>query len=673
MSDKGCILVVDDDPLILKMLANILSTAGYTVHSADSGELALASVAASLPALILLDVSMPVMDGFEVVQRLHAQQETSAIPIIMLSGITEKEQQVKGLKLGAVDFITKPFDSKELLTRVHTHIELRRLRDGFQNQIADLRLLNEQLQQEIAERKKGEEALRESEARFAQLAEQSSTITWEVTALGLYTHVSPVAETVLGYSPDEVVGRKYFYELHPESGREALKKAAFGVFERKEPFQNFVSAAQTKDGRVVWLSTNGLPILNADGTLRGYRGSNTDITERKCAEAEKVQLEAQNRQLQKAESLGRMAGAIAHTFNNQLSAVIGNLELALMGLTPDAQIFKNLTIAMQAAEKAAAVSGQMQIYLGQSFDKPKLLDLSEVCRRDLPILQAFMPDKVVLATDLPTDGPAVMVNENQIQQALNILITNAWEAIGENEGSIHVAVKMVSPAHIPAAHCYPPGCPLQDTAYACLEVADSGCGIADKDIEKLFDPFFTSKFTGRGMGLAMTLGIVRAHGGVITVESQPGQGSTFRVFLPASEEKIMRQPDKARGFAEWGTVLLVDDEENMRTMTAAMLASLGCTVLEAKDGVEAVEAFHQHQDEIHCVLCNLAMPRMNGWENLAARLKLSPDIPVILSSVYEETRIMAGYNHELPHIFLGMPYKIKEIGEAISLALANRK
>ncbi|MCX5809739.1 MAG: PAS domain S-box protein, partial [Proteobacteria bacterium] len=402
----------------------------------------------------------------------------------------------------------------------------------------------------------------------------------------------------------------------------------------------------------------------------------TDITERKRAEADKEKLEALNRQLQKAESLGRMAGAIAHTFNNKLGAVIGNLDMALRKLPRGAEPIENLTAAMQAAGKAAEVSGLMLTYLGQVSYKREPLDLSETCCPNLPLLRAAMPGKVVLETDFPSPGPVISANANQIQQVLTNLVTNAWEAVGEDGGSIHLRVKMVSPAEIPAVHCYPLDWQPRENAYACLEVTDTGCAIAGKDIENLFDPFFSSKFTGRGLGLPVVLGIVRAHGGAVTVESEPGQGTTFRVFFPVSVEEILRKPHKEVQVPEMeggGTVLLVEDEAMVRTMAKRMLTHLGFTVLEAKDGVEAVEVFRQHQNEIRCVLCDLTMPRMNGWETLTALRKLAPDVPVILASGYDKAQVMSGDHPEWPQVFLGKPYRIKELSVAISQALISRK
>ncbi len=538
---------------------------------------------------------------------------------------------------------------------------------------------------DITERKQTEDALSESEAMF-RLLFNSGRDSIAVHILGKdsqptnFIQVNDVACERLGYTREEMLKLLPQDIDSPEcAGQmpaiiEKLLKNKQVLFETEHISKN--------GNRIpVEVSTVLFQMADSQATMSVAR----DITARKQVEAEKAALEALNRQLQKSESLARMAGAIAHYFNNQLCVVIGNLEMAIDEQLKGAPLSKSLTSAMQAAEKSAEMSNLMLTYLGQSLEKCESLDLSDVCFRSLPLLHAAMPGNVVMEKDLPLPGPIIIANTGEMQQVLTNLITNAWEALGNNKGTISLNVKKVPAANIPATQRFPRGWQPQDNAYACLEVVDTGCGIEDKDIEKLFDPFYSTKFTGRGMGLAVVLGIVKTHKGVLTVESKPNRGSTFRVFFASAEEtlqqtqKVVSKDDSLISdvsplkFKEGGTVLLVEDEEMLRKMAAIMLERLGFSVMKAKDGIEALEVFGKHQSEIQFVLSDLTMPHMGGWETLTELRKLQPDIPVILASGYDFAHVMEGDHPELPQAFLAKPYNLKALSDAISQVLGSMK
>jgi signal transduction histidine kinase len=289
-----------------------------------------------------------------------------------------------------------------------------------------------------------------------------------------------------------------------------------------------------------------------------------------------------------------MAAAIAHHFNNQLQAVMGNLEMAMYDLPLGVNPLKSIVSAMEAADKAAEVSRLMLTYLGQTRGNHELIDLSKACSKSLTLLHISAPKGVLLNADFPSSGPTIHADVGQIQQILTNLVINAWESISDNQGSIDLTVKTVSYMDIPSLNRFPIDWRPQGIAYSCMEVSDTGCGIANKDIEKIFDPFFTTKFTGRGLGLSVVMGIIKAYGGGVTVESEPGRGSTFRVFLPVSTEKLPCRPDlraipdalqtgeteKISRIEEGGTVLLIEDEEHVRQMAKMMLTRLKYKVLE---------------------------------------------------------------------------------------------
>jgi len=287
---------------------------------------------------------------------------------------------------------------------------------------------------------------------------------------------------------------------------------------------------------LVNVSVSVSPIKDTTGKIIGVSKVARDITERKKAEAQRERLEAQNRQLQKRESLGRMAGAVAHHFNNQLTVVLGNLELANVDLPRNTIAADCLAGATRAAQKAAEMSGLMLTYLGKTFGKHELLNLAELCGSYLPVLQGSIPGTMRLETFLPAPGPVIKANAVQMQQVVTNLLTNAWEACGQERGDIRLAVRTVSAKDIPVTNRFPLDFHPKDLPYACLEVADTGCGISPGDIEKVFDPFYSSKFVGRGLGLAVVMGITGEHGGCVTVESKPGCGSVFRVYVPVTAE-----------------------------------------------------------------------------------------------------------------------------------------
>lgn len=546
------------------------------------------------------------------------------------------------------------------LRNAHAELEQR-----VEERTADLARINEKLKSEIVERGRVEGALRESEEKLRAIVDAFDGQIYICSADHMVEFMN---KRLIERTGRDATGERCYAVLH---NRDSI--CPWCVNERVQRGETVRWEVQSpKDNR--WYYVVNTPIHHADGTL-SKQAMILDITERVQAEEEKKKLEAQSRQLQKAESLGRMTAAIAHHFNNKLHVVMGHMELAIKSLPRDDKAIENLTAALQAADKAAEVSRLMLTSLGQVNDKLEPLDLAGTCRKSLPLIRATMPKHVLLQTDLPTSGPSIKSNTGQIHLILTNMISNSWEAIGDNRGTIDLIVKMVSPADISPLHRFPINWQPEESSYACLEIRDSGCGIAARDIEETFDPFFSTKFTGRGLGLPVVLGLVQAHNGVVTVESEPGQGSVFRIYFPVTAEEVGGRPDKAADTPEieWsGTVLLVDDDRIVVMITSAMLSMLGFKVFSAMDGIEAVEVFRQHKDEIRFVLSDFAMPRMNGQETLTALRQIDPAIPVILASGYSEEQVLDGSQHECPQAFLAKPYGLQELKEAIRRSLANR-
>jgi two-component system, cell cycle sensor histidine kinase and response regulator CckA len=414
------------------------------------------------------------------------------------------------------------------------------------------------------------------------------------------------------------------------------------------------------------------PMFDSAGTLVGSVHVARDITERKRAEEERLQLEQGLQQAQKAESLGRMAAAIAHHFNNMLHAVMGNLELASDGLPQGSTLQIRVTEAMKASRRAAEISSSMLTYLGQTTPRKELIDLVDVTSEALLLVGASLPKKVHLEVSLPSEEIKILGDATHINQILTNLVLNAGEAIHEQEGFITLTIHAVASSDILESRYFPLDWKPAARTYACVSVSDTGCGMDAATQEKIFDPFFSTKFTGRGLGLPVSMGLIRAHDGVIALESRVGWGSSFRFYLPISELEALPSNKEEALFSKMiegqGLVLLVEDEPMVRNMAEAMLKRLGYEVITACDGSEALEIFRERKDKLGLVLLDLSMPRMGGWETLPALRALRPDIPVILASGYDEAQVMQGDHPELPQAFLHKPYGMTDLKAALVVA-----
>jgi len=511
--------------------------------------------------------------------------------------------------------------------------------------------------------KEAEQALRKSEEKHRLLFEYAGD------AIFIYDNqlhllaVNSMACELLGYTHAELMAMT-IDRIRTE--KEALQVPDQTARVVTEGHLTFETVYQRKDGSPVPVEVNSRLISWEDQLA--IMSISRDITERK-------RVEEQATRLQKAESLKRMAGAIAHHFNNQLTVVMGNLELVLDDLPSDADNRSHLTAAMQAAHRASEISGLMLTYLGQGIGRSQKIDLSEACRRNLPILEATLPQGILLQTDFLSPGPAVLANPTQLQTLLLHLLTNSAEALVDHKGRVLLATGILPANAVPKGFIMPDNWQPEADSYAFLKITDSGCGMDSGAMEKIFDPFFTTKFTGRGLGLAVVLGLVKAWHGAITVLSQKDQGSTFCVLLPLCKEEIPahipRATDKLSHIEQEGFVLLVDDQLDVREMGKALLKRLGHACLSAADGNEALVLLRQHPGMVRCVITDLSMPGMNGWETIDALRKIQPDLPAILSSGYEESEVMGQNDEEHPLIFLHKPYSMTALKNALNRAIED--
>ncbi len=525
---------------------------------------------------------------------------------------------------------------------------------------------------DISSRKQMEDVLRHSKERLELALKANPFAIWDWDLLTDELYYSPRWWGIIGYGINELAADSGLWRrlMHPDD------------LERADAVVNNALAAETtfeietrllhKHGYYVPVLTQGFILRDDKARAVRMTGTTIDLTERKMAAEKQLQWERKLQQVQKVESLSRMAGSIAHHFNNILGVVLGYLEMAMDDLPQEGAPYKRLNTAFQATEKAVKVSGLMLTYLGQTVTRKEPMDFSEVCRDNLPLFNGSIQKNIVLEADFPCPGPTINADISLIRQMLTNLVVNASETIGDAPGTISLALAIVSLADIATTNRFPLDWHPQEDRFACMEVRDTGTGIADQDIEKLFDPFFSSRFTGRGLGLSVVLGILRSHHGGVTVASALGRGSVFRIYLPLSTSRPHLHQNAVTSDTVVDadcTVLVVEDEEVVRTMVEAMLISLGFTVLIAKDGAEAMEVFLQQRGKISVVLCDLTMPNMDGWQTLTALRALAPNLPVVLASGYDEAQVMQGDHAEVPQAFLQKPYKKKELRLALMTAL----
>ena len=480
-----------------------------------------------------------------------------------------------------------------------------------------------------------ESALREAEQRFRRLSEHSKDMIAEVGPDGRVTYVSPNHRKVLDYAPEELLGR-HVVELAALVGvprlEELSEMAPLAALMSAGPFEKTWRVPR-QDGGWRWFETEVSTYRTPDGELRAIAVSR-DVTERVEAEQKRRELEAQMQQAKRLESLGILAGGIAHDFNNLLVGILANAELALEDLDPESPVRLRAEEIRHASDRAAELTQQLLAYAGKADLSPETFDLGLLVGELAQLLRASLPKTAELRVELGEETPWVHADATQVRQVVMNLITNAGDALEGQPGLITVrtSVTQVDQRDLDRC-CLAEGADAGE--YACVEVGDTGRGIEAEQLCKIFDPFFTTKFQGRGLGLAAVAGIVRGHRGAIRVESEPGSGARFRVFLP----RVAMEAADARGEvsvpSEWhgqGTVLVVDDDGIVRTAAMLAVERLGFNVLSASGGAEAVELFRKSHREISCVLLDVTMPAMDGEETFWALREIRQDVPVVFMS-----------------------------------------
>jgi two-component system, cell cycle sensor histidine kinase and response regulator CckA len=574
------------------------------------------------PALIIADWRLPDGEGLEL---LTADPGPRAVPIVIMTSHGNERVAVEAMRIGALDYVVK---SETTLLEM-PQIAARALRQW----------------QHVVERRRAEEALRESEARYRLITENANDMISLLDQEGAIVYLSPSAQLLLGYEPSELLGRVVFDLIHPED-RDQVR----GQWARLDLRQRVQLTYRVRHRSGAWRW------FDAQGSLSEQQGGryavivSRDITERR-------QLEAQLVQAQKLEAIGQLAGGLAHDFNNLLVVISGCAELASAELAPTNSVQIELNEIQKAAMRAADLTRQLLTFARRQISEPEPLSLNDLIRDLDRMLRRLFREDIALISVLAPDLWPIWADRGQIEQIIVNLTVNARDAMPQG-GRLTITTANIVLGQAAAV----PNIALAPGQYVLLSIADTGVGMNEEVQRHAFEPFFTTKGpgSGTGLGLATCYGIVKQHGGSISVSSEVGQGATICVYLPCDQDATPVphvQPvvePLPRGSE---TVLLVEDDAAVRSLIGRALRAQGYAVLEAEHGLDALDLAIRHAAEpIGLLLTDMVLPHMSGHD-LAKRLRSRfPDAYVLFTSGYAETSVTSNERLDRNVAFIQKPF-----------------
>lgn len=674
---KMNLLIVDDNKESLYMLETLLKTHGHQVVSARNGAEALERLHSEAFDVIISDILMPVMDGFKLCRRVRGDERLKKIPFIFYTATyTDQKDEELALHMGSDKFIRKPVEPDRFLKIIDDMIT-----DVQQGRIApkitapeengeDLRLYSERLvkklekkmldlEREIIERKETEKLLRESEERYRLHFENVSDVIYAIGPELEVLSVSPSVEKFLGYKPEELVGRP-FPDLNIVVPDQLDKAISFA--QRVFTGESVLSETReftAKDGKKKFGEVNGTAILK-DGKVHGMVAVVRDVTERR-------EMEEELQKMEKLESIGILAGGLAHDFNNILSIIMGNVSLAKMGPKPEEDAFEMLAEAERAAARAQDITKQLLTFAKGGAPIKALASILDIIKETAVFV--LRGSKTGCDFHAPDDLWATEVDSGQISQVVQNLVINADQAMPEG-GVIRIDAENTT---IASGH----GLPLQPGKYVKISFQDQGIGIPEKHLIKIFDPYFSSKEKGRGLGLATAYSIIKRHGGHLTVESRLNVGTTFHMVLPALAEQPLGPVVKDDGpFEGRGKILIMDDEESLRKVAGRVLERLGYEVGVAGDGVEAIALFRtalESEKPYDLVILDLTIPGgMGGKECIGKLREIDPGVKAIVSSGYSNDPVMSNFREYGFQGVVPKPFDRQTLGKTVYDVITGR-
>jgi two-component system, cell cycle sensor histidine kinase and response regulator CckA len=630
------VLIVDDERNNRRLLEMMLAQEGFRLQTAVSGEAAFAVIAADPPDLILLDVMMPGMDGYQVAARLKADRATTNIPIIMITAADDRDARMLGLSAGAEDFLTKPVDRAELCVRVRNLLRLKAYGDYYGK-------YSEMLEGEVAsrtadlvERSKALEehatALRRNEERtnFALAAARMGV--WEVDMATQRITWSATMAPMFGLTPEKapISAEAYFALIHPDDRRMVEDSVAQAARENIDYEVEF--RVVWPDGTTHWQAGHGRMIRDASDRPVRLLGVGTDISDRKS-------LEAQFRQVQKMEAVGQLAGGVAHDFNNLLTAILGYSTFVIDTFDPKDRRRADMDEVIKAGQRAATLTKQLLAFSRKQVLQPTDVDLNALVTGMRQMLSRLIGEHVDLVPILAADLGVVRADSGQLEQVLMNLVVNARDAMTSG-GRLTVET-----ANVELDESFMQDVVIHPGRYVMLAVSDNGIGMSDATKQRLFEPFFTTKEPGKGtgLGLATIYGIVKQSGGYVFVFSELGKGAAFKVYLPRADGAHQLEIASDGGEATASgteTVIVVEDQDAVRFLTCRMLEKVGYRVFDAPNPEQAKALFDKNGTHFDLLVADVIMPGSSGPKLFERLSQQRPDLKVLFVSGYTHDTIV---------------------------------
>ena len=660
----GARIVVADDNADMRAYVRRLLGARWDVETVTDGQAALDAVRRQKPDLLLSDVMMPGLNGFGLLRALRGDPALRDLPVILLSARAGEEARVEGLNAGADDYLIKPFSARELIARVSANLEMARIR------------------------REATRDLRESEARFRNMADNAPMMMWMTDATGSLTYLNRGWTEFTGQTQQEALGFGAWDALHPDDRASSEQQFLMANAAREPVCVEY--RLRRSDGVYRWALSAAAPRYDEDATFLGYIGSVLDITDRKEAEqllrqsndvlerrvaaavAERMDAEAQLRQSQKMEAVGKLTGGVAHDFNNGLQIISGNLQLLARDVAGNLRAEQRLQTATAAVVRGSKLASQLLAFARRQPLAPKVINLGRLLRGIDDMLRRALGEGVEIETIIGGGLWNTYVDAAQVENVILNLAINARDAMnGHGRLTIEIGNSFLDDTYV-AQHV-----DVAAGQYVMLAVSDTGCGIPPELLERVFEPFFTTKpeGSGTGLGLSMVYGFVKQSGGHIKIYSEPGSGTTMRLYLPRSRAREDVETDIETGPIAGGseTVLVAEDDEDVRATVVEMLSALGYRVLKAKDAQSAL-AIIESGVPIDILFTDVVMPGTLSSPELArqARERL-PNVAVLFTSGYTENAIVHGGRLDHGIELLSKPYTREMLARKFRHVLRNRQ